>query len=108
MLVTSGINLVNLAHKKTTVSFKFELKLSAHLGVLYGYFHICGVSYIRSFQNTSEEELLKRENSAQEKCLNNDNFWIHFYVLITSNYFIIFQLQMSQMCIMRAHVVTTT
>lgn len=77
MLVTSGINLVNLAPKKT-VSFKFELKFIAHLGVLYGYFHICGVSYKQSFQNSSEEELLKRENSVQEKCLNNDNSWIHF------------------------------
>lgn len=94
--------------KKKTVSFKFELKFSAHLGVLYGYFHICCVSYIQSFQNISEEELLKRENSVQEKCLNNDNSWIHFYVLITSSYFIIFQLQMSQMCIMRAHIVATT
>lgn len=77
MQVTSGINLVNLAQKKTA-SFKFELKFIALLGVLYRYFHICGVSYIQSFQNASEEELFKRENSVQEKCLNNDHSWIHF------------------------------
>lgn len=81
-------------------------KFSAHMGVLYGYFHIYGVSYTQMFQNISEE-LLKREKTVQEKCLSNDNFWVHFCVLITSIYFI-FHLQMSQMCIMRAHIITET